>query len=359
MSLILLSAALLMGFLALWVVVPAPTMTLLALGVGVPELSPVLLVITLAIAGLAWRGSGVADHWALALTLFAAVLFILPILQFARIATDAPLSIRQLVRGVPVADARVTRAIQFAAPEDVPLTLDVYQPPSSGRFPSIVQIYGGAWQRGTPGNDEGFARRLASRGFVVFAIDYRHAPVWQWPAQRDDVRAALAWIRTHASGYDADPARLALVGRSAGAQLALAEAFQNPDVRAVVSFYGPVNLTQGWHEPPTPDPIDTKSVLEAYLGGTPAQVPERYRDASPITQVSARTPPTLLLYGSRDHIVEAHFGRQLHERLQAAGASSQLIEIPWAEHAFDALSGGLSGQLSWFHTERFLAQSLK
>lgn len=111
--------------------------------------------------------------------------------------------------------------------------------------------------------------------------------------------------------------------------------------------------------PPHPDPIHVRAVLEAYLGGTPDQVPGRYRDASPITYVAAAVPPTLLVYGDRDHIVESRFGRNLHERLRAAGASPVLLEIPWAEHAFDALPGGLAGQLSLAYTEAFLAQALR
>ena len=359
MAQLLLIAAGVLAFLALWVVVPAPTMTLLALGVGVPELSPALLAIALAAAAASWRGRTRTAYLACALALAAAALLAIPVVQFARVAPAEAWSVRHLVLGRPAAAATITRGVRFAAPAGVPLTLDVYRPIVAGRFPSIVQIYGGAWQRGEPQDDEWFARRVASLGFVVFAIDYRHAPVWQWPAQRDDVAAALTWIRTHGRDYGADPSRLALVGRSAGAQLALTTAYQDPDVAAVVSYYGPVDLTRGWQEPPSPDPIDSRSVLEAYLGGTPSQVPDRYRDASPITHVSSRAPRTLLIYGSRDHIVQARFGRQLHERLQAAGASSRLIEIPWAEHAFDAIPGGLSGQLSQYYTERFLLDALK
>ena len=190
---------------------------------------------------------------------------------------------------------------------------------------------------------------------------HQHAPKWQWPAQIEDVRAALAWIRAHAGEYDGDAGRIALIGRSAGAQLALVAAYEAaaPAVSAVVSFYGPVDLAQGWRVPPRPGPLDTHAMLEAFLGGTPDQFPQRYREASPISHVAATSPPSLLIYGSRDHIVEAHFGRQLHQRPQAAGASSVLLEIPWAEHAFDALQGGLSGQLSLAYTERFLARVLR
>jgi acetyl esterase/lipase len=96
--------------------------------------------------------------------------------------------------------------------------------------------------------------------------------------------------------------------------------------------------------------------LETYLGGTPDQSPERYRAASPITYVSAKVPPTLLLYGSRDHVVEAKFGRLLNDRLRAAGATSFLFELPWSEHAFDAVPSGLGGQVSLYYIERYLAR---
>ena len=266
-----------------------------------------------------------------------------------------PFSITTLLAGVEMGQSRLTRHVPLGSPEGVPLTVDIYQPMSDGAHPVIVQIYGGAWQRGTPGADAVFAARLASRGYVVFAIDYRHAPQWKWPAQLDDVRAALVWVRSHASEFGADASKLVLFGRSAGAQLAVVAGLQDPGVSAIISFYGPVNLTNGWRYPPRPDPIGSRAVLEAFLGGTPDQMPERYLQASPITYVSANAPRTLLIYGTRDHIVQPQYGRNLHAALTAAGAKSELVEIPWGDHAFDALPAGLSGQVALFHTERFLA----
>lgn len=203
----------------------------------------------------------------------------------------APVVALDLFRGITTGDARVMRGIQFATPEGVALTLDVYRPAASGRYPTIVQIYGGAWQRGAPGDDRRFATYLAARGFVVFAIDYRHAPAWQWPAQIEDVRAALAWIGEHGGEYDADTSRMALIGRSAGAQLAMVAAYEDgaPPIRAVVSYYGPVDLADGYRNPPRPDPIDVRSIEELFLGGTPDTQPDRYREASPITYVDPRT----------------------------------------------------------------------
>lgn len=175
-------------FLSLWTVVPAPTMTLLVLGVGAPEISPVLLVVTLVVAGAAWRTGGTI---ALVLAVIAAALFAWPVAQYPR---ATPLSVQRLLLGLAAEDVRVTRGVVFASPDGVPLTLDIYRPKTTGHYPTLVQIYGGAWQRGAPGDDDAFARHIASRGYVVFAIDYRHAPRWQWPAQQDDVRAALEWF---------------------------------------------------------------------------------------------------------------------------------------------------------------------
>jgi acetyl esterase/lipase len=129
-------------------------------------------------------------------------------------------------------------------------------------------------------------------------------------------------------------------------------------IRAVVSYYGPLDLTDGYRNPPRPDPLDVRSIEAAFLGGTPDQMPDRYREASPITYVSRRLPPSLLIYGGRDHVVLPRFGTMLNDRLRAAGATSVLLTIPWAEHAFDAIPNGPSGQLSLYYTEQFLEWAL-
>jgi acetyl esterase/lipase len=361
--------------LSIWIVVPAPLVSLLPLGVASPEVSPLLLLATLlcVVPILVARKSRI-KHAALAVGVATLVLCSVPLARVA-MATPAfdralaahdgpragarprPVVLGDLVRGIDAGEARVASGIEFARPDGHSLTLTVYRPTSSGRFPILVQIYGGAWQRGTPGDDSTFAKYFASRGHVVVAIDYRHAPQWKWPAQVQDVRSALGWIRAHAAEYDGDASRLVLVGRSAGAQLALVAAYEGTpaDIVGVVSFYGPTDLVEGWRVPPRPDPLDVRSVLETYLGGTPDQLPDAYRAASPITYVSAQVPPTLLLYGSRDHIVEARFGRVLHDRLREVGVTSFLVELPWSEHAFDIIPSGLGGQVSLYYIERYLA----
>jgi acetyl esterase/lipase len=376
-------------FLASWIVLPPPTYPLLLLAVGAPEVSVWLASLATLAAGLALMdvGRSKAARVALGLALLALALASRPLLQFAGVAAgfDAamrsalgehylahvpagvrsemrrtPLVVSELVRGVDRADARVTRGVPFAIHDGARLTLDVYRPAKAGRHPGVVQIYGGAWQTGSPSANAAFAGYLAGHGYVVFAVDYRHAPRWQWPAQIEDVRAALTWVRDSGQRYDADPARLALLGRSSGGQLAMLAAYEPgaPPVQAVVIYYGPVDLTEGYRHPPRPDPLHVRTIEEAYLGGTPAEEPLRYREASPITYVTRPLPPTLLVYAGRDNIVEARFGTMLQARLKRTGTTSVLLEIPWAEHGFDAISNGLSAQLALFQTERFLAWAL-
>jgi acetyl esterase/lipase len=126
-------------------------------------------------------------------------------------------------------------------------------------------------------------------------------------------------------------------------------------IRGVVNYYGPVDLADGWRSPPRPDPAHVRGILETFIGGRPDEKPEHYRHASPITWVSKASAPTLSLYGARDHIVEARFGRMLDAALKQAGATSVLLELPWSEHAFDAVPNGLGRHIALSYTERFIA----
>lgn len=375
-------------FVAVWIVVPAPTEALLHLAVPAPEVSPWILILAIvlgATAGLDARQHRAA-RVALACSLAAGALAASVLTRTGRVARQAdaalesalgagflrsvpddvrqslrpsPLVVADLFRGIGTGAARLTRGVAFRS-GDMPLTLDVYRPPDDGTHPGIVQIYGGAWQRGSPGENPTVARYFAARGYVVFAIDYRHAPQWRWPAQIDDVRAALLWIHDHGPQYGADPSRLALWGRSAGGHLAMLAGFMpgGTPVRAVVSYYGPSDLVRGYRELPSPDPLDVRALLATFIGGTPDDRPDAYRDASPITYATRRLPPTLQVQGARDHIVLPRFAVSLHERLRATGTPSVLLEIPAAEHAFDAVPFGPSAQLALYYTERFLASTL-
>lgn len=389
-------------FLSLWIVVPAPTFFLLPLGVGAPEVSPFLLLgqgLVLALT-LVLRGGKVGDRgrsrsflWLLTVGFSAAglVLSSLPLLQLPATVRRAeaqmqsglganysdqisaqvqpllrsrPFILGDLIRGLP--EPAIAPQHQTVLTSDgAALALDIYQSPTSftqqDTHPAIITIYGGAWQRGEPAATARFSAYMAAQGYTVVAIDYRHAPEYRFPTQLKDVQTALEWVSDRAPDYRIDPNRIALVGWSAGAHLAMLAAYQSVGlpIRAVVNYYGPVNLLAGYYDPPVPDPIDTRAVLDAFLGGSPAQFPELYQQASPIFSVRSGLPPTLLIYGQRDHVVKPSYGQQLYEQLQTSGNSATLIAIPWAEHAFDAVFRGPSNQIALYYTERFLAWALR
>ena len=219
-------------FLAAWIFVPAPTYFLLTFGVGAPEVSLWIAlgaVAAVVIALVDVRHSAIA-RTAAVMGAVALLLALTPLVRFRGTARSfaatmhgmsteppsparrAPLVLRDFIRGIDVGGAKVkiTRGVSFAEAGGQRLALDVYQPVARGHFPVLVQIYGGAWQRGQPSDNADFATLLASHGWVVFAIDYRHAPSVRWPVLLDDVDSSLVWIRDHAAEYDGDTARVVL-----------------------------------------------------------------------------------------------------------------------------------------------------
>ena len=362
MLFILLTASVALCFLSLWIVVPAPHYSVYPIAVGSPEVSPILLgtgVVLLIVSTRTARRHLIA-RLALVLAAIATVLSMVPVVQlpFALARFDRAMAATTATAPGPLTGKiRVIRDVPFSKADGVPLSLDVYQPAATGPVPIIMHIYGGSWQSGTPRNQEWFLRHFAERGYLVVAIDYRHAPQWIWPEQIVDVRTALYWVSQEAGKFGGDASRIVLVGRSAGAQLAMRLAYQEgpSSIRGVVNYYGPVDLADGWRQPPRPDPADVRGILEAFIGGTPDQKPEHYRHASPITWVSKAAAPTLSIYGSRDHIVEARFGHILDAAMKNAGATSVLLELPWSEHAFDSVPNGVGRRVALHYTERFIA----
>ena len=376
-----------------WAQIPAPTHGMLPLSVGAPELSPWLLVMGILatlLSVLSLRRTGGRRRirrLALALSLIATAfpayvlaqipatleridaewqrVFSAPASATAPIDTASALrphrfTWREMFFGLQVAPVRITRGVPVRTVAGVSLTVDIYRPDREEPVPTVVQIYGGGWRDGEPGDNSELAGALAASGFGVFAIDYRHAPDWTWPAQLEDVLDALGWVSAHAAEYGMDPARMALLGRSAGAQLAMRASQDStaPPIRGVVTIYGPVDLAEGYRSPPTPDPLDVRMIESQFLGGTPDQKPDAYADASPITRAGQPHPPVLIITGNRDHIVEPRFGPMLHKKLLESG-TSVFLNIPWADHAFDFVPFGPSSQIALYYTQRFLAETLR
>jgi acetyl esterase/lipase len=370
-------------FLSAWIVLPPLNFFLLQLTVGAPEISPGLMMLN-GVALLILLTTYSTSHLKTVALVFATVGLILsslPLLQLPQTVQQANVALEQigvktgraaglrshpfilldLFRGIPTPPTRSVETIQFAQPDNVPLNLSLYRPAQLGKYPAIVVIHGGGWQSGDPGNNFEFSQYMAAQGYSVLSIDYRLAPEYKYPAQIEDVRTAIAYIREHADELEVDVNRIALMGRSAGAHLAMLAAFAPdvPPVRAIVNYYGPVNLTTGYQDRPNPDPIDGRKLLRDFLGGTPAELPDLYKQASPWNYVNRSLPPSLLIYGQRDRVVQSKFGRRLAEQLKKTGNQVAFIEIPWAEHAFDAIPPGVSNQVALYYTERFLAWALK
>jgi acetyl esterase/lipase len=273
----------------------------------------------------------------------------------------APLVAPDLVRGYPTPGV-THESLDYAAPAGAPLRLDLYRAPAAGRpAPCVITIHGGAWQSGARGDYPGLNNYLAARGYVVAAIDYRLSSQAPFPAAADDTRAALAYLKAHAPDLGIDPTRFALLGRSAGGQLALLTAYTPPDpaIRGVISVYGPADLVYGYRRPANPAVIDSRAVLDAYLGASPGGAPAAYHAASPINFIGPTTPPTLLVHGRRDDLVAFAQSARLDARLAAAGRPHLLVALPWANHGCDVNLQGPAGQITLYAIERFLAAVLR
>ncbi|MCA1596841.1 MAG: alpha/beta hydrolase, partial [Chloroflexi bacterium] len=152
----------------------------------------------------------------------------------------------------------VIRDVQYGEAGGQKLLLDVYVPwgPSMDR-PAILFIHGGSWMGGDKGDYHSFALKMASRGYVGFAVNYRLANKWgnKWPAQIDDVQRAVRWVRAHARQYGVDPDRVGAIGESAGghlvAMLGVTDTWNNSDpalagyssrVNCVVDLFGPTDF---------------------------------------------------------------------------------------------------------------------
>ena len=237
------------------------------------------------------------------------------------------------------------------------LRLDLYRLAAAAEpQPLIIMIHGGSWNGGSKRQLPAINYWLAGQRYTVASINYRHAPKWRYPAAVDDVFAAIEFLRANAQELKIDATRIVLVGRSAGGQLALSAAYsgRDPAIRGVISFYAPTDLVLGYEKPSRRSVLDSKTSLENYLGGSPAEKQDAYLAASPLQHVNDATPPTLLIHGKLDPIVWPVHSELLSARLEQAGRRQLYLSLPWATHGCDANLSGPSGQLSRYAIARFL-----
>ncbi len=242
------------------------------------------------------------------------------------------------------------------------LTLDLYRRNNPrNQLPIIVVVHGGKWQFGDSKQIPAVNHYLARRGYAVAAINYRKGPENPFPAARDDVVAAIGYLKAHSTQLSLDPDRIVLLGRSAGGQLALVVAYgvHDPAIRGVVGLYAPTDMIYSWNNPGNPWVINGHKLLRDYLGGTPNEKSEAYHQASAMRLVLASAPPTLLFHGGRDELVWLHQSQRLSQRLTELNVKHLLVTLDWADHGFDANLWGPSGQIYLYVLERFLGSVLR
>ncbi len=172
----------------------------------------------------------------------------------------------------------------------------------------------------------------------------------------EDVDQALAYLRKNADKLDIDTNNFVLLGRSAGAQIALLSAYNRPQngLKGIVNFYGPADMVWGYSKPASKLVMDSRGVMERYLGGTYNAVPNKYFASSPIEFVNKQTVPTLIIHGENDVLVSAIHSHKLDAKLTENGVKHYYLNLPWATHGFDYNINGPGGQLSTYVVERFV-----
>ncbi len=212
-------------------------------------------------------------------------------------------------------DARIDyqENVVYGRGGDLELHLDIAVPSDlDGPAPCIVVIHGGAWRGGDKRMHKQEILTFARQGYVSATLQYRLCPENRFPAQVEDVKCAIRYLRAHADQYEIDPVRIGAIGFSAGAHLSMMlGATDNEDslegsggwqdqssqVQAVVAFFGPTELGA--------EDIPDRSVplVRDFLGGSRDEMSETYRRASPLTYVDEGDAPMLLFQGTEDPLV--------------------------------------------------------
>jgi acetyl esterase/lipase len=215
--------------------------------------------------------------------------------------------------------------------------MDVYLPTnrSTATTPVMILIHGGGWVEGSKNDLDGYLEVLKRNGpeYAVFNINYRLAGNGQnlFPAQELDVKKCIEFIYSKRSEYNISD-KFVLLGASAGGHLALLHAYKYTTpvkVKAVVSFFGPTDLTAFYNNPPN---IFIPITLQNVTGTTPLLNPLLYQNSSSVSFVSTTSCPTLLLQGGNDPLVPASQAELLKAKLAAAGVPHQYVLYPTGGH---------------------------
>ncbi|MBW6535227.1 MAG: alpha/beta hydrolase [Mariniphaga sp.] len=218
------------------------------------------------------------------------------------------------------------------------LQMDFYRPKNAdGPLPLLLFIHGGSWKSGKRSDYLVYLTSFAEKGYMTATVSYRLLRDSIYPAAVEDVTDAVEWLFENGENYGYDPDRIALIGGSAGAHLAMLAGYGWENrvsqhnkihrIKAVVDIYGPVDLTT--------DYARNQRLINAFLGHSYDEKPELYRQASPISWLSELCPPTLILHGTSDTLVPISQSDTLKSRLDALGVPCEYYRVPLWPHAMD------------------------
>jgi acetyl esterase/lipase len=261
---------------------------------------------------------------------------------------------------------RFEKNLTYAKAGGQELQLDLALPKDgTGPFPCVVCLHGGGWRSGKRQDLSKLTELLASEGFVAATATYRLAPAHPFPAQIEDCKAAVRWLRANAKKYHLNPDKIGAVGFSAGGHLSCLLGTADQDaglegdagnldqssrVQAVVSYFGPTDFTtKDWSADAE------KAFLIPFLGGTLADRPDAYKKASPITYVSKDDPPFLFFHGDKDRLVSVGQSQKLAKKLEAAGVSARVVVLEGEGHGW----GGATLDRTLRQTIEFFQDKLK
>lgn len=220
------------------------------------------------------------------------------------------------------------------------LLLDAYLPKKKDASPAVLVVHGGAWRSGNRRQLKGYARSLAEMGFVCFAIDYRLAPAHRFPAQIEDCREAVKWIRKNAEQYNVNPQKLGAIGYSAGGHLVSllgttgeAPTRKNGQVdtrlQAIVAGGAPTDFR--WFP-------DNGKWAEFLFGGNLDTQRDLFNAASSAAFVDRDDPPMFFFNGTNDRLVPFAWTESCFKALRKAGVRTELHRIEGAGHLQAAMN---------------------